>query len=127
MAKKTIIQQDFEDDEYEVISKKSKRRMAKAASRAQQQQQQQQSVIEEGDDTMSRVALLCQEERWREAVSLCHEALAKARAEGREDLEMTIEMALPKLEYSWRRQRAAVLISSSIAMLKKEYLLDVGE
>ena len=126
MAKKTIIQQDFEDDEYEVISKKSKRRMAKAASRAQQQQQQQ-SVIEEGDDTMSRVALLCQEERWREAVSLCHEALAKARAEGREDLEMTIEMALPKLEYSWRRQRAAVLISSSIAMLKKEYLLDVGE
>ncbi len=126
MAKKTIIQQDFEDDEYEVISKKSKRRMAKAASRAQQQQQQQ-SVIEEGDDTMSRVALLCQEERWREAVSLCHEALAKARAEGREDLEMTIELALPKLEYSWRRQRAAVLISSSIAMLKKEYLLDVGE
>ncbi len=126
MAKKTIIQQDFEDDEYEVISKKSKRRMAKAASRAQQQQQQQ-SVIEEGDDTMSRVALLCQEERWREAVSLCHEALAKARAEGREDLEMTIEMALPKLEYSWRRQRAAVLISSSKAMLQKEYLLDVGE
>lgn len=126
MAKKTIIQQDFEDDEYEVISKKSKRRMAKAASRAQQQQQQQ-SVIEEGDDTMSRVALLCQEERWREAVSLCHEALAKARAEGREDLEMTIELALPKLEYSWRRQRAAVLISSSKAMLQKEYLLDVGE
>lgn len=124
MAKKTTYQDFYDDDESDlVVDKKSKRKMAKAAVKAAQQQ----VAMEEGDDTMSRVALLCQEKRWREAVVLCRTSYEKAITEGKEDLAMTLEMALPKLEYSLRRQQAASLINNSKLMLQKEYRLDVGK
>ena len=127
MAKKNIIQ-DFEDeydDEFAVVDKKAKRKMAKANKAAVVAQQTKEVAVV--DDTMSRVALLCQESRWREAVELCRTSLEKAIAEDKEDLQMTLEMALPKLEYSLRRQMAAALVKQSGIMLQKEYHLDVGE
>ncbi|MBP5638034.1 MAG: hypothetical protein J6X55_01020 [Victivallales bacterium] len=124
MVKKTTNFNYDEDDDELVIDKKSKRKQAKANR---QQQKQQRAPEEEGGDTMSRVALLCQEGQWREAVLLCRKALEIAIAENKEDLKMTLEMALPKLEYSLRRQQAAALISSTKVMLQKEYRLDVGE
>ncbi len=126
MVKKTTAYSYDEDDDELVIDKKTKRKQAKA-NKMLQQQQQQKAPEEEGGDTMSQVAVLCQNGKWREAVLLCHKALETAKAENREDLQMTLEMALPKLEYSLRRQQAAALISSSKAMLQKEYHLDVGE
>ena len=124
MVKKPIRHDDFDEDDSElVVDKKSKRKMAKAAIKATQQQQ----AVEEGDDTMSRMALLCQENRWREAVILCRTSLETARSENKEDVQMTLEMALPKLEFSLRRQQAAALIIGSKALLQKEYHLDVGE
>jgi hypothetical protein len=125
MVKKTTAYSYDEDDDELVMDKKTKRKQAKANKMLQQQQQK--SPEEEGGDTMSQVAMLCQKAKWREAVLLCRTALETAKAEKREDLQMTLEMALPKLEYSLRRQQAAALISSSKAMLQKEYHLDVGE
>jgi len=126
MVKKTTAYSYDEDDDELVMDKKTKRKQAKA-NKILQQQQQQKAPAEEGSDTMSQMALLCQDGKWREAVLLCRKALETAMAENREDLQMTLEMALPKLEYSLRRQQAAALISSSKAMLQKEYHLDVGE
>ena len=120
MAKKFI--NDIDDDSNEVLDKKSKRKLAKA-SRTKEQQQRQQG--DAGSDTMSQVALLCQENSWRKAVQLCRAARAKAEAEGK-DCTM-FEMVLQKLERSLRRQMAASFVSASQAMLKKEYLLDVGQ
>ncbi len=125
MVKKTTAYSYDEDDDELVMDKKTKRKQAKANKILQQQQQK--APAEEGSDTMSQVALLCQNGKWREAVLLCRKALETAKAENREDLQMTLEMALPKLEFSLRRQQAAALISSSKAMLQKEYHLDVGK
>ena len=127
MVKKTTAYSYDEDDDELVMDKKTKRKQAKANRMLQQQQQQQKAPEEEGGDTMSQVAVLCQNGKWREAVLLCRKALETATAEGKDDLQMTLEMALPKLEYSLRRQQAAALISSSKVMLQKEYHLDVGE
>ena len=124
MVKKTPVYDYDEDDDELVVDKKSKRKLAKA-NRVQQQQAQ--ATRDDGDDTMSRVALLCQNGAWREAVLLCRTSLETAIAEGKDDLQMTLEMALPKLEFSLRRQQAAALISSTKVMLQKEYHLDVGE
>ncbi|MBQ9446927.1 MAG: hypothetical protein IJU61_10045, partial [Victivallales bacterium] len=71
----------------------------------------QHSVQTEQDDTMSRVALLCQENRWREAVLLCKQSLAEAEEKGESDLVLPLQMALPKLEYSLRRQMVAALVN----------------
>ena len=68
-------------------------------------------VQTEQDDTMSRVALLCQENRWREAVLLCKQSLAEAEEKGESDLVLPLQMALPKLEYSLRRQMVAALVN----------------
>ena len=57
MGKKLTDFDDFDDDV--VIDKKLKRKLARQAAR-EEQQQQQHSVQTEQDDTMSRVALLCQ-------------------------------------------------------------------
>jgi len=131
MSKRSFIPDYDDDDDFAVVDKKSKRKMAKAALKNQQQQQQQQqqsaseSVVE--DDTMSKVAMLCQESKWREAVILCRAELEKAKAEGTEELCAPLEMILPKCEYSLRRQHAVAFIEEAKKLLKKEYLLNVGE
>jgi hypothetical protein len=79
------------------------------------------------EDAMSRVAVLCQEQQWREAVLLCRRTCAKAEKEGKADLAAGLQMAVGKIEYSLRRQMAATLVARSKEFLKKEYLLDVGE
>lgn len=121
MARKNHILED--DDEDTVIDKKSKRRLAK--SRELQQRTQNQSEPSPHDDTMSQVALFCQEQRWREALALCLKAIAKAQEEGREDAVAGLSMASHKIECSLRRQMAAAFVVKAQEMLKKEYLLDV--
>ena len=108
MGKKLTDFDDYDDDI--VIDKKLKRKLARQAAR-EEQQQQQHSVQAEQDDTMSRVALLCQENRWREAVLLCRQSMAEAEEKGENDLVFTPQMALPKLEYSLRRQMVAALVN----------------
>jgi hypothetical protein len=117
MAKKSVKEID-DSAANAVTSKKVKRKAAKA------KEQRQQDV---GDDTMSRVALLCQEFCWRDAVLLCRKAHAQASADGKEDLAMSLSMALDKIERSLRRQMAASFIAAAEDMLQKEYLLDVGQ
>ncbi|MBR4370774.1 MAG: hypothetical protein IKS92_06980 [Victivallales bacterium] len=107
MGKKLTDFDDYDDDI--VIDKKLKRKLARQAAR--EEQQQQHSVQTEQDDTMSRVALLCQENRWREAVLLCRQSMAEAEEKGENDLVFTLQMALPKLEYSLRRQMVAALVN----------------
>jgi hypothetical protein len=121
MARKNnIVKNDPED---EVIDKKSKRRLAK--SKEQRQRAQNQPESSPPDDTMSNVALFCQEQRWREALALCLQAIAKAEAEGRKDAVAGLSMASQKIESSLRRQMAAAFVVKAQKMLKKEYLLDV--
>ena len=121
MARKNHITED--DGEDAVIDKKSKRRMAKSR----EQKQRSQSQVEQApqDDTMSQVALFCQQQRWREALGLCLKAIAKAKDEGREEAASGISMASHKIECSLRRQMAAAFIVKAQEILKKEYLLDV--
>lgn len=121
MARKNHILVD--DGEDAVIDKKSKRRLAK--SREQQQRSQNQPEPAPQDDTMSQVALFCQEQRWREALILCLNAIAKAQEEGRADAVAGLSMASHKIECSLRRQMAAAFVIKAQEMLKKEYLLDV--
>lgn len=117
MAKKTV--NDIDDGAVDAVaSKKAKRKAAKA-----KEQQQQDG----GDDTMSRVAVLCQEMYWREAVLLCRKAHGQAVGNGKEDMAMSLAMALRKIERSLRRQMAASLVTAAKDMLQKEYLLDVGQ
>ncbi len=128
MAKKNRTY-DFYDDDDIVMDKKTKRRMERAKSRENQQRAEVEAVREDdsGDDTMSRIALLCQENRWREAVLVAREALAAANKEGREDDALPLSMVMEKLEMSLRRQMAAAFLSKAEIMLKKECLPDVGE
>lgn len=122
MAKKNNNFDDDFDDEA-LLGKKAKRKLAKSKE---QQQQRTQAAISPHDDTMSRIALLCQEQHWREAYLICVEALRAAQADGNEDVAFGLQMASQKLESSLRRQMAAAFISASKQLLKKEYLLDVG-
>ena len=46
-----------------------------------------------------------------EAVLLCKQSLADAEEKGESDLVFTLQMALPKLEYSLRRQMVAALVN----------------
>ena len=80
-----------------------------------------------GDDTMSQIARLCQENNWREAVLTCRAAIRECQEAGREDMPMLLSGALEKLEMSLRRQMAAAFIVNARELLNKEYLLDVGE
>ena len=131
MARKNRIY-DFDDEEEMVIDKKTKRRLERAKNREIQQRKQEEEVVEPeeqdaGPDIMSQIALLCQENRWREAVLMGRNALAEAKDEGREDVAMPLEIALVKIEMSLRRQMAAAFMNKAKEMLKKEYLLNVGE
>ena len=81
----------------------------------------------EAQDTMSKVASLCQEQRWREAAVLCRRVLDKAENDKNEDLVLSLDGAYRKIEYSLRRQQAAAVTEAAKDLLKKEYLLDVGE
>ncbi|MFW5996784.1 MAG: hypothetical protein ACOCZS_04305 [Verrucomicrobiota bacterium] len=78
-------------------------------------------------DPMSECVTLCQQNKWREALMLCRRECHKAREEGNEDLYLSLHGAQTKVEYSLRRQMAAVLLNSARDILAKEYLLDVGE
>ena len=131
MAKKNRIY-EFDDEDDVVIDKKTKRRLERAKNRESQQRRQEEEVVEEpvedtGADIMSQIALLCQENRWREAVLMGRNALAEAEAEGKEEVSLPLSMALVKIEMSLRRQMASAFMSKAKEMLKKEYLLDVGE
>jgi len=128
MAKKNRIYEIDEDDV--VIDKKTKRRLERAKNRENQQRQQvEEAVVEEdsSSDTMSQIALLCQQNCWREAVLIGRAALAEATQEGKDDMIIPLSMAMEKLEMSLRRQMASAFLSNAKEMLKKEYLLDVGE
>jgi hypothetical protein len=70
--------------------------------------------------------MLCQENRWREALLLCRRIMADTAPEN-EDLRAGLGAASNKIEYSLRRQKAAALLIAAKQMLSKEYLLDVGE
>lgn len=78
-------------------------------------------------DAMSECAMLCQEQKWREALLLCRRMHTKAQKEGNPDLYVSLEGARAKIEFSLRRQIASHLIESAKQVLAKEYLLDVGE
>jgi hypothetical protein len=128
---KATIAESAED--LEVVGKKAQKRLAKAAARAVRaaERGQAQSADREAapppDDTMSRCALLCQEQRWREAAILCRTAVQKALVEGKPELAAGIQGALCKIECSLRRQMAAAFVVTVRDWLNKEYLLDVGE
>jgi len=102
----------------EPVSKKAKRRQAKSASA---------SSAPQADGAMSECALLCQENHWREAVKLLKLTSVKAKKDGKMDLANSLDLALQKIEYSLRRQMATALLVAVKGMLKKEFLLDVGE
>ncbi len=104
-------------------AKRSKRSKRKAKRRASETPAQ----AAPSDDTMSQVVVLCQEQRWREAALLCRRARERAKKDGRGPLAKALQGALGKIEYSLRRQMAAALVLKARHLLKKEYLLDVGE
>jgi len=133
MAKKNRIV-DYDDDA--VLDKKAKRRREKEREREMQLQQQRQEEISQqreaepvdaGSEAMSKIALLAQEGRWREAVVFGRRTLEQAQQDGNEDSFLTLQVILPKFEMSLRRQMAAAFLDKAKEMLKKEYLLDVGE
>ncbi len=117
----------------EVVGKKAQKRLAKAAAkakaaeRARTQGGSSHDAAPQPDDAMSRCALLCQEQRWREAALLCRNMSQKALDEGKPELAAGLQGALRKIEYSLRRQMAAAFVVTIRDWLKKEYLLDVGE
>lgn len=78
-------------------------------------------------DAMNQCVLLCQEQKWREALLLCRRMHAKAQKDGNPDLYVSLAGAQAKIEYSLRRQMAANLVKTAKEVLAKEYLLDVGE
>ena len=109
MAKKSVSQQD--DTLGEAAADKKAKRKANKASKS--------PAISVEDDIMSRVVELCQELRWRDAVLLCRKAQAKAAEENREELAFSLSLALPKLEWSLRRQIAAGVHSRSKSHVEK--------
>ena len=129
----------FDDDDVVVIDKKTKRRMERARREQQRQAEAEaaesasasveESVVEEepADDAMAQLARFGQESNWREAVLTCRRAIRECEADGREEMVLPLQMALEKLEMSLRRQMAAAFMIRAKEMLKKEYLLDVGE
>ena len=131
MAKKNRFY-DYDDDEELVLDKKTKRRLERAKSRNNVQQPPQEEEEEAvpsdpSSEALSRIAVLCQENRWREAVLFCRETLATAEADGNDDVAVTMSMALGKLEMSLRRQIAAAVLSKAQDLLTKEYGLNVGQ
>jgi len=112
MAKKAIIQTEDDEEEF-LLSKKAKRKLAKAVkaspSPVTPKKEEEQPVV---DDTMSKVALMCQEMRWREAAILCQQAMAANQAEGQEE-DIVLAMAYQKIEKSLRRQMAATFLRAS--------------
>ena len=78
MAKKNILQSDFDEDDA-ILSRKAKRRLVREAEKAANSSQgqpktsKQEEVVE---DKMSQVARLCQNGQWREAAHLCLTTLA---------------------------------------------------
>jgi len=78
-------------------------------------------------DPMSRCVILCQEQRWREALALLMQVQETARKRKDKALFKTLAAARGKIEFSLRRQMAAGLIEEARMLLKKEFLLDVAE
>ena len=128
MAKKNRFY-DYDEDDELVLDKKTKRRLAKSRNSVQQPvpQEEEEPVSDTGSDAFSGIAVLCQENRWREAVLLCRNTIAEAEAEGNEEVALSMSMALGKLEMSLRRQMAAAVLEKAQELLKKEYGLDVGQ
>ena len=135
MAKKNR-KYDFDDeDDIVVIDKKTKRRLERAKNRESQQRAVEEEVApspvpEEGNDVMSQIAVMCQENRWREAVLTARQALAEAEnslEDENSEFVLPLTMAVSKLEMSLKRQMAAAFLNKAEEMLKKEYLLNVGE
>ncbi len=79
------------------------------------------------DDPMSQCVLLCQQQRWRQALVLCRKICDGTDGDGKDDIRASLTAAQAKIEYSLRRQMAAALIKEAKNVLAKEYLLDVGE
>ena len=103
--------------------KKSKRRSRRRIRKAAQET----SAVTVPDDTMSQCVALCQDNQWREATLLSRRMVAKAKRGGNTDLATSLAGAQKKIEYSLRRQMAATMVRAARQLLRKEYLLDVGE
>ena len=134
MVKKKIAFEP-EDDDNILLGKKAKRKLAKAqqlqsrqqTSKGQDSPSDSAAASTPADDVMSRIALLCQSQKWREAVLLCRSAIRKQEENGTPDNALGVQMAMKKIEKSLRRQMVAAFMNGSKELLRKEYLLDVGE
>ena len=134
----------FEDDDVIVMDKKTKRRLERQRMREEERRQAEAKAeaeqaaelaaqqtateeAEEADDAMSQIARLGQANNWREAVLVCRRTIRECQEDGRDEMVLPLTFALAKLEMSLRRQMASAFMVSARKMLKKEYLLDVGE
>ena len=130
MAKRRVIIDDEPEAEI-VVGKKARKRQEKAKAAAKRERKTPRKSPTPGEDKpaedpMSQCALLCQEQRWREAVMLVRRVQAKAEHDGKKEIAASLQAASKKIEYSLRRQMAAAVIHAARGLLNKEYLLDVG-
>lgn len=139
MAKKKLIL-DLENDDI-LLDKKAKRKLAKAQQQARKnadqvavantadsqpiQEDTSASLQIEEEDAMTRIAELCQEEKWRKAAVICLQEIKKQQDAGTPENAIGVEMAFKKIDKSLRRRMVAAFINESKNLLKKEYLLDV--
>ncbi len=105
----------------------AKKNKASSNSKKSKKKSPAQAAPTKAEETMSKCAALCQEQRWREAAKLCRTVVRDSRADGNEEIAVSLEGALQKIEFSLRRQMAAALVGEAQNLLKKEYLLDVGK
>jgi hypothetical protein len=82
---------------------------------------------DEAEDPMSQAVVFCQEQRWREALTLFMTMCEKAEREDNTVMVQALAASRQKVEYSLRRQMVAGLVRGARQMLQEEYLLDVGE
>jgi hypothetical protein len=98
-----------------------------AVSKKKKKKQIQEELDTGATDPMSQCALLCQEQRWREAAQIFQSVCKKAANANNKDLLAGLTAARLKVEYSLRRQMATTLTQGAKRLLAKEFLLDVGE
>ena len=116
MAKRVLIQTD-DDGEDLLLSKKAKRKLAKVAKTPAANSKVEQDEPP-ADDIMSRMALLCQDGRWREAALLCHQRMAAEASDDQSDGSF-LEPVCRKIEKSLRRQMAAAFLNAVHAFMNQ--------
>lgn len=133
MAKRRLIIDDGPENEEIVVGKKARKRQGKAKAAAVKSKErrppkksQAAPAAAPAEDPMSQCAILCQEQRWREALLLVRRVQLKAERDGKQEVAAGLDAAAKKIEYSLRRQMATAVIHAARGLLNKEYLLDVG-